>query len=253
MKWNTRLINLSYGSGLGYWAFKELLIWSQFRNWYWPQGVLIGIKPKSKCKTMHSRLTRWVNRLLLSNFKIKHIPRIETGFRDLLSRLPTRKTVPTSYCDNEFVVATLNKILENFTVSSICTKKNCKKNELLVKNPVDVNYVNSVTNLDYVNPIDGKKELVQHIQLSFIANVFNYVTNTERICNSNYSRSESCTSGCIPLNYAKIIFNQLFLSEKTYFFFISFFIRKRVNSKSTSQKYKNRSYFVSKNRAQELP
>ena len=144
---------------------------------------------------MHSRLTHWVNRLLLFNFKIKHIPRRETGFRGLLSRLPTRKTLPTSYYDNEFVVGTLNKILENLTVKSICTKKNCKKNELLIKNPVDAIDVNSVTNLDYMNPMDGKKELVQHIQRSSFAEVFNYVTDTIRICNSNYSRSESCTTG----------------------------------------------------------
>ena len=45
---------------------------------------------------------------------------------DLLShRLPSRKTLPTSYYDNEFVVAMVNQILENLTVNSDCKKKNC--------------------------------------------------------------------------------------------------------------------------------
>ena len=42
------------------------------------------------------------------------------GFTDLLSGLPTGKALPTSYYDNEFVVATVNKILENSTVNSVC-------------------------------------------------------------------------------------------------------------------------------------
>ena len=65
---------------------------------------------------MHSRLTRWVNRLLPFNFKIKHIPGKEMGFTDLLSRLPSGKALPTSHYDSEFVVATVQKIVENLSV-----------------------------------------------------------------------------------------------------------------------------------------
>ena len=46
------------------------------------------------------------------------------GFTNLLSRLPSGKALPTSHYDNEFVLATLNKILENIIVNSDCKKRN---------------------------------------------------------------------------------------------------------------------------------
>ena len=68
------------------------------------------------------------------------------GFTDLLSRLPSGKALPTSHYDSEFVVATVQKIVENLSVNSDCKKNNCKKNELY--NPVDVN---TISNLDCNN------------------------------------------------------------------------------------------------------
>ena len=150
---------------------------------------------------MHSRLIRWVNRLLPFNFKIKHIPGKEMGFTDLLSRLPSGKALPTSHYDSEFVVATVQKIVENLCVSS-----DCKKNK--VYNPLDVNTI-------------SKKELSLSIQRSFFSNILNYVNDTIRICNSNHSRSESCTSGCVPLNLSKFDFNYFHLSDKTFLFFLA--------------------------------
>ena len=59
---------------------------------------------------MHSRLTRWVNRLLPFNFKISHLPGKDMGFTDLLSRLPSGEALPISHYDEEFVVASIDKI-----------------------------------------------------------------------------------------------------------------------------------------------
>ena len=103
---------------------------------------------------MHSRLTRWVNRVLQFDFKIKHIPGKEIRFTDLMSRLPSGKALPTSHYDSEFVVATDKKIVENLSVNIDCKKDDCKKNDLY--NPVDVN---TISNLDCNNPMGGKKEL----------------------------------------------------------------------------------------------
>ena len=111
------------------------------------------------------------------------------GFTDLLSRLLSEKALPISHYDNEFVVATVKKIVYNLSVNINCKKNNCTKNELY--NPVDVN---TITNLDHNNPMGGKK-LTLHIQRSFFANILNYVNDTIRVCNSNDSCSESCTSG----------------------------------------------------------
>ena len=94
---------------------------------------------------------------MLFNFEIKHIPGKEMGFTDLLSRLPSRKALPTSQYGKKFAVATFNKILENFVVKSDRKKKNCIKNDFSIDNPVVVYSVNSFNNLDCVKPIAGKK------------------------------------------------------------------------------------------------
>ena len=175
--------------------FKNLLYDTEFEIVTEHKALLSALNANQRNKTMHSRLTHWVNRLLPFNFKLKHIPGKHMGFTNLLSRLPSGKALPTSHYDNEFVVATVRRIVDNLSVNIDCKKSNCTKNELY--NPVDVN---TIDNLDCNNPIGGKKQLMLYIQRSFFSNFLNYVNDTIRICNSNHSRSESCTSGCIPLN-----------------------------------------------------
>ena len=113
-------------------------------------------------------------------------------------------------------MATVQKIVENLSVNSDCKKNNCKKNKLY--NPVDVNLI---SNLDCNNPMGGKKELWLSIQRSFFSNFLNYVNDTIRIFKSNHSRSESCTSGCVPVNLSKFDFNYFYLSDKTFLFFLA--------------------------------
>ena len=103
------------------------------------------------------------------------------GFTDLLSRLPSRKTLPTSHYDNEFVVATVKRIVDNLSVNIDCKKNNCTKKELY--NPADLN---TISNLDYNNPMGGKKEITLYLQRS--SNILNYVNDKIRICNSNHLR-----------------------------------------------------------------
>ena len=73
---------------------------------------------------MHSRLTRWVNRLLPFNFKIRLMPGKEIGFRDLMSRLPSGKALPTSHYDKKLGNAPLNKVSENLFIIINCKKRN---------------------------------------------------------------------------------------------------------------------------------
>ena len=54
------------------------------------------------------------------------------GFTDFLSRLPSGKALPTSHYDNEFVVATVEKIVDNLSVNFDCKKNNCTKNEFTI-------------------------------------------------------------------------------------------------------------------------
>ena len=201
--------------------------------------LLSALYANQSNKTVHSRLFRGVNRLLPFNFKIKHIPGKKWG---LLSRLPSRKALPTSHYDSEFVVATKQKIVENLSVNSDCKKNNCKKNELY--NPVDVN---TIKNLDCNNPMGGKKELSISIQRSFFSNILNYVNDTVRICNSNHSRSESCTSGCVPLNLSKFDFNYFYLSDKIFLFFLAQSILSINQSLNSDQKKQLQEFITSVN------
>ena len=102
-------------------------------------------------------------------------------------------------------------------------------------NPLDLN---TISNLDCNNPMGGKKELSLSIQRSFFSNILNYVNDTIRICNSNHSRSESCTSNCVPLNLSKFDFNYFHLSDKIFLFFLAqsvLLINQSLNSDKKKQ------------------
>ena len=96
---------------------KNYLYGTQFEIVTDQKALLSALNANQSNKRTHRRLTRWVNRL------IRHIPGKEMGFTDLMSRLPSGKALPTSKYNIEFVVATVNMILKNFTLSSDCKKK----------------------------------------------------------------------------------------------------------------------------------
>ena len=68
--------------------FKNYLYGAEFEVVTDHKALLSALNTNHSNKTMHSRLTPWVNRLLPINFKIRHIPGKEMGITDLLSRLP---------------------------------------------------------------------------------------------------------------------------------------------------------------------
>ena len=45
------------------------------------------------------------------------------GFTDLLSRLPSGKAMPASHYDSEFVVATVENIVDNLSVNIDCKER----------------------------------------------------------------------------------------------------------------------------------
>ena len=58
------------------------------------KALLSALPPNNGNKTYHSRLTRWVDRLLTFNFTIKHLAGKDMGFTDLILRSPSRKATP---------------------------------------------------------------------------------------------------------------------------------------------------------------
>ena len=60
---------------------------------------------KKKNKTMFSRLTRWLDRLIPFDFQVEHKPGAKIGLADYLSRHPSKEATPISTYDNMFTVA----------------------------------------------------------------------------------------------------------------------------------------------------
>ena len=63
-----------------------------------------------KNKTMFSRLTRWIDRIIPFDFVIEHMPGAKIGLADYLSRHPVGEATKVSLYDNTFTVAKLKSI-----------------------------------------------------------------------------------------------------------------------------------------------
>ena len=91
-----------------------------FRNYILGRSFLIVTDHKAlisllngnnkKNKTMFSRLTRWLDRIIPFDFQIEHKPGAKIGLADYLSRHPSREATPISTYDNMFTVAKINLI-----------------------------------------------------------------------------------------------------------------------------------------------
>ena len=74
------------------------------------QALLSALKNNRGNTTYQSRLSRWIDRLLLFNFTIEHIPGKNMGFTDYLSRNPSGKPTPESEDFKKFVINTIHEI-----------------------------------------------------------------------------------------------------------------------------------------------
>ena len=63
-----------------------------------------------KNKTMISKLTRWLDRLIPFDFQVEHKPGAKIGFADYLSRHPSSDAKPVSTYDSMFTVAKISQI-----------------------------------------------------------------------------------------------------------------------------------------------
>ena len=73
--------------------------------------ALIGaLKDDKSTKTAQSLLTRWADKLLPFDFTVEHLPGLEMGFLDYLSRDPSGEPVPFSCDDEKFAIASVRQI-----------------------------------------------------------------------------------------------------------------------------------------------
>ena len=164
--------------------YKNYLYGSEFEVITDHKALLSALSPNHGTKTYHSRLTRWVDRLLTFSFSIKHLAGKDMGFTDLISRIPSGKALPISHY--EFVVANINKINKSIIPS---------EKQRITCSAIGSNLENS----DYAI-----------LRNYLIASVPKLINSTFPICSFNHNRTEFCTSNCIPTDYSKT--NPLFIS-----------------------------------------
>ena len=66
-----------------------------------------------RSKTSQSRLTRWIDRLIQFHFDIKHLAGNKMALIDCIARYPVGMALPSSKYDEEFVVASIDAIINN--------------------------------------------------------------------------------------------------------------------------------------------
>ena len=74
------------------------------------RALLSTMRENRANKSYNSRLTRWIERLLLFDFTIDHLPGSKMGLVDYISRDPQQKAVEISAYDEQFIVAKLDVI-----------------------------------------------------------------------------------------------------------------------------------------------
>ena len=74
------------------------------------RSLLSILKEYRSNKTYNSRLSRWVDRLLLYQINIEHLPCAKMGLVDYISRNPYQPAKIISNYDEDLLVATLSRI-----------------------------------------------------------------------------------------------------------------------------------------------
>ena len=176
--------------------YKNYLYGSEFEIITDHKALLSALSPNHGNKTYHSRLTRWVDRLLPFNFTIKHLAGKDMGFTDLISRTPSDKAIPPSHYDEEFVVATTKKIYHAL-------------------NPLDSE--NSLRNsINSISENSHYTKLRNHV----IITALNFINSSISICNQKHYRTEFCNSKCIPSDFSNTDFTKISLSNSAFIYFL---------------------------------
>ena len=175
--------------------YKNYLYGSKFEVITDLKSLLSALSPNHGNKTYHSRLTRWVDRLLPFNFTIKHLAGKDMAFTDLISRIPSKKTFPICHYDKKFVVANINKINKSINPS---------EKQRITCSAIGSNLEKS----DYA-------KLLNYL----IASVLKLINSIFPICSYNHSRIEFCTSNCIPTDNSNTNPITISISNSAFFTF----------------------------------
>ena len=122
------------------------------------------------------------------------------GFTDLLSRLPSGNVLPISHYDDEFVVASLDKIqniLLNKQYSKIVTVNTVDRPAVATNINFRVTIIPSgnknSSNVIGQNRLNSSLAL---LNLKIIAATISCIARSIKICHNHHSRTENCTTNC---------------------------------------------------------
>ena len=90
--------------------FKYYLFGKNFTLLTDHRALLSVLKSHRSNKSYNSRLTRWIDRLLPSDFNIEHILGTKIRLVDYISRQPNQKAKSITQYDEEFMVSTISRI-----------------------------------------------------------------------------------------------------------------------------------------------
>ena len=144
------------------------------------EALISAHSPNHGKETYHSRLTRWVVRLLPFNFTINQLAGKDIGFSYLILKISSGIAIPPSYYDEDFMVATINKI---YKVINLSDSRGSRK-------------------LKY-KAIGSKSENSNYARLRnhFIAFVLKVINSTLSVCNLIHNRTDLFNSICISSGF----------------------------------------------------
>ena len=125
------------------------------------------------------------------------------GFTDLLTRLPSGKALPIANFDDEFEVASIDKIqkmLSNKPHSNFVTLNTVDRQVVAVNTYTLVNTIPS--RIEISSDVIGQNVLNSSLvffNLKIIAAIISCIARSIKICHNYHSRTENCTSNCLPI------------------------------------------------------
>ena len=146
------------------------------------------------------------------------------GFTDLLSRLPSGKTLPIYHYDDEFVVASIDKIqniLLNKQYSKIITVNTVDRRAVAVNTDARVTTIPSGN--ENSSDVIGQNRLnsfLAFFNLKIIAAIISCIAQSIKICHNQHSRTENCTTNCQPVDKLKVNFKINTVSDKVLLHFL---------------------------------
>ena len=139
------------------------------------------------------------------------------GFTDLLSRLPSGKALPISHYDDEFVIASIDKIQNislNKQYSKIVNVNTVDRPSVAVNTNARVTTIPSGNkNSNDVIGQNWLKSSLALLNLKIIAAIISCIAQSIKICHNQHSRTENCTTNCQPVDHSKFNFKSITFTD----------------------------------------